>query len=61
MCSALIEIQVFTRPFVPAKNALGRHEFRDQHVRAAFLAELAEDFVRHSRHGREIKRETRKP
>jgi hypothetical protein len=56
-----IKIEIFARPFVPSKNPFRRNKFGRENISAIFLAELAKNFVGHSRHGREIKRKAGKP
>src|SRR2546430_11605153 len=51
-----IEVEIFARPLVPSKNSFRRNKLGGEHVRAVFLAELPENFVRHARHRREKKR-----
>ncbi len=57
----LVEVEIFARSLVAPENSFSRNEFSRQNVRAVFLAELAENFVGHSGHGREIKWKTGKP
>ena len=48
-----IEVQHLPRAFAAMQDALGGNELRGQDIRAHLLAELAEDGIRHSRHGGE--------
>jgi len=57
----LIEVEIFPGPLVAAKNSFGGNEFGGEHVRAVFLAELAENLVRDPGHRREIKRKAGEP
>ena len=60
---AFVEIEIFARPFISPEHAFGRNELRDEDIRAALFAELAENLVRDAGHRREIERKTgwRKP
>ena len=51
-----IKIEVFACPLIPSENPFGGNEFSGQNIRAVFLAQLAENFVGHASHWREIKR-----
>ena len=55
---AFVEIEVFARALVPPEHAFGGDKFRHEDIRAALLAELAENLVRDPRHRREIKWKT---
>ena len=60
---AFVEIEIFPRPFISPEHAFGRNELRDEDVRPALFAELAENLVRNAGHRRQIERKTgwRKP
>ena len=51
-----VEVEIFTRPFITAKNSFGRNKFSRENVGAVFFAELPEDLVRDAGHGCEIQR-----
>ena len=55
---AWVEVEVFTRTLVTAKDALSGNEFGDENVCAIALADLAENLVRHTRHRGEIERKS---
>ncbi len=53
----LDEFEILHGPLVAPEDPLGADEFRDHHVRALLLAELAENGVRDPGHRGEVKRE----
>ena len=54
---AFVEFKVADGSSVPAEDALGADEFRDDDIGALLLAKLPEDGVRHPGHRREVERE----
>jgi hypothetical protein len=50
----VFELRVLAGALVGLKDAFSGHKLGDHDVGAEFLANAAEDHVRHSRHGREV-------
>jgi hypothetical protein len=53
-----VEVEIFARSLVPAKNSFRRNKLSRKNVRSILFAELAKNLVRDPGHRREKKRET---